>query len=211
MNSKADLLAKKGRDMHFKNTIMLNSIDHEFRTMFHICKFIIYAYAHYRSNTEVSQHKYVRVHKPSESFVKPLCKNTHSFDSIGTSLRCVTCLVNRSNHIANGSCKYNVHALAFRTQCVSCSTVSFLCVYCGSYSKDRIGALATVCPNTSPTAHFVRAKSRLLEGRHPVTKVFLSQYFVCKVIFRRLLEIMEGCGELEIVDEPFDLLLENQR
>ena len=75
--------------------------------------------------------------------------------------------------------------------------------FCGSYTKDRIGALAKPCPSAATTLHFIRAKSRLLEGRHPVSNSWLSKpYPVCKVLFTKLPELNEELSELEIVDLP---------
>ena len=74
---------------------------------------------------------------------------------------------------------------------------------CGSYTKDRVGALARPCPNNATTAHFIRAKARLLEGRHPVTDAWLSRpYPVCKIVFQVFPEAAEEYDELEIVDLP---------
>ena len=96
--------------------------------------------------------------------------------------------------------KYNVHGLGHNIWAVP--PFSF-CVLCGSHSKDRIGALARLCPNSSTTVHFSRAKSRLLEGRHPVTNRWLSRpYPVSKIVFCKLPEIREMFDELEIVDWP---------
>ena len=53
------------------------------------------------------------------------------------------------------------------------------------------------------TTHYLRAKSRLLEGRHPVTeKLLAEQCTVSKLSFSTLANPPEEFDEFEIVDGP---------
>ena len=138
--------------------------------------------------------------KPGAFYTKAVCKNVHCFDSIGTALRCITCLVNRNKSVVSSPCQYNVHALGHNIWAVP----PFLfCVHCGGYTNDRVGALARLCPNKATTTHFVRAKARLLDGRHPVNNAWIAApYPVCKIVFKDFIGILDEFDELEIVDEP---------
>ena len=134
---------------------------------------------------------------------KPICIPTgsvHTFDSIGTTVGCVTCLVKQIKHNEGKLCEYNVHALGHSIWAVP--PFAF-CAYCGSYSESRIGTLSLPCPNSATTLHFTRAKHRLLEGRHPVSNVFLSNpYPVCRIILHNIGESLQAYDDLEITDGP---------
>ena len=200
-NSKADTIAKQGADMQYKNQILMDSIKNEFKTMLQICKYITFTYDYYRRNIvrDIIKIPYLRNHKPFRS-IPPPEKCLHSFDSIGTNLRCVMCLVKRSKHILRDRCSYNVHTLGHNIWAVP---PFCFCINCGSYTNDRIGALSKPCPNSTPTIHFLRAKARLLEGTHPVTENWLSPpYPVSKISFRTFANPPEEFDELEIVDLP---------
>ena len=93
-NGRVDTLAKKGSGMHYRNQLMLDSIDAECKTKVHIRKCLAHDYELYRSHVltgKIGINPYAR-----QNARKPICIPTgsvHTFDSSGTTLRCVTCLV----------------------------------------------------------------------------------------------------------------------
>ena len=183
---------------------MLDLIISEFKTMLHIGKFIAHAYANYRKNIagENIPIEQYRRHSPAK---KHQTKRVHHFGSIGTQLRCVTCLTKHSSSNERQTCSYDVHQLGHSIW----STPPFVfCVRCGSYSSDRIDALSRTCPGSTTTLHFSRAKSRLLKGHHPVTDKFISTpYPISKIVFNLSvchddLSELFGDYELDVIGTP---------
>jgi len=209
-NNRADGLAKLGVDLHPDDAINRRACVADAGKVVQVVKYMTRCLAFAIDKElykDIQNDQLELISKASSVYNPETLLEKHFFTKLfveSSSSRCVKCFAKSVGGVRFGKCPGDIWRFGHRMWSVGCDLV--FCMRCGAYSVGRVDHLMDSCHGKPTTTATRRHKARLVEGEHPISRVFIAMTKPLCRYFRFNPEDVHPFDEAPI--EGIDVILE---